>query len=130
MPATSAQTLLSEGKCFACYGNPSSGAIIKLSLLVRILTSLNPMAATSPQALLDYAKCFNCYSNADLTGMMELALLDQISVALSGSTTTQEVYQGNGVPALVPEDPTKPALYTDRDTGVLYTWNTVTQTWT
>lgn len=41
----------------------------------------------------------------------------------------QQVLQGSGAPSEDPEDTTLPFIYIDRDTGVMYFWNTVTLTW-
>lgn len=39
------------------------------------------------------------------------------------------MYQGSGAPVAAPSNPVVPALYCDLDTGVLYTWNVITQLW-
>lgn len=39
------------------------------------------------------------------------------------------VLQDFGAPVAAPPSPTHPALYTDLNTGVIYTWNVVTQAW-
>jgi hypothetical protein len=61
--------------------------------------------------------------------MMELALLDQIAQAVDGGGGAKEVFQGSGAPVAAPTDATAPAVYTDLDTGVIYTWNVVSQSW-
>lgn len=76
------QALLTEGRCFNCYG-ASAVQMMRLSLLANILTTLDSGAAVDPQSLLAYGKCFNCYG-ASMTDMMELALLDQIVEASTG----------------------------------------------
>lgn len=82
MAATAPQELLTEGRCFNCYG-ASAVQMMRLSLLANILTTTDPTAMTDPQSLLDYGKCFNCYG-ASMVDMMELALLDQILIAGGG----------------------------------------------
>jgi len=81
MAATNPQTLISEAKCYDCFGQVSLVQGIKLALMARTLTAMNPSADTSADALLAYANCYNCFSNATLGDLMELALLDQISQA-------------------------------------------------
>lgn len=39
------------------------------------------------------------------------------------------VLQGAGAPTNAPSNTNSPALYTDTNTGVIYTWNVSTQSW-
>lgn len=66
--------------------------------------------------------------------------LDKILQALNGgagggsggggaTTSCGCVIQGSGAPVAAPTTPTIPYVYTDLDTGVVYTWNVVTQAW-
>lgn len=82
MAASDTQTLLSEARCFTCFGEVSITQALKLALLVRTLIAVNPTADTSAPALLAYARCYACYSTASLGDLMELALLDQISQSI------------------------------------------------
>jgi hypothetical protein len=103
MAAIPAQTLFDEAKCTACYVPATLYEMLKLSLMVRVLQSLDPMAATDAQSLIDYAKCFNCYGQLSAAQMMELALLDQISQLVAGlgpaagGTATQGIPDPEGV---------------------------------
>ena len=79
MPAVPTDTLMSEGKCYACFGPLSSAQILTLAQLRRWLLTIHPTADTSAQALVDYAKCYACLGNLSMFELMELALLDQIA---------------------------------------------------
>lgn len=76
--ATDAQTLLTEGKCYSCYGL-SQAQTMKLALLRQIALTHNPAADVSAQALIAAAQCFACFSYADIGAMLELALLQIIA---------------------------------------------------
>lgn len=78
------QTLMSEAKCYGCFGPTSEATLMELAYLARILLALNPMAATDPQSLMSYGKCFPCFGSASMSQIMLLSLLDQISQFLSG----------------------------------------------
>lgn len=58
--------------------------------------------------------------------MAVLQLLCDITA--SGGAAIQ-VFQGSGNPVAAPTTPSVPALYTDLNTGILWTWNVVTQAW-
>lgn len=47
----------------------------------------------------------------------------------SGGVGAGFVLQGSGAPSSAPTNPSSSAIYTDLDTGVIYTWNVVTQAW-
>ena len=81
MAAVSTDTLMSEGKCYACYGPLSATQILGLAQLRRWLISLVPAADTSPQSLVEYAKCYACLGSLSIYELMMLALLDQIAQA-------------------------------------------------
>lgn len=86
----------------------------------------------TPQELLDEASCYACLPGVSQADAIELALLSTIASALSGGVTAQQVYQGpdadpNG--NLVPDDPTKPALYFPDSGGTLWQFDTLSQTW-
>jgi len=60
--AIATDTLMDEGKCYACYGPLSSYEILKLSLLRRIALTVSPTADVSPQGLLNTTDCYACLS--------------------------------------------------------------------
>lgn len=76
--ATDPQTLLTQGKCYACEG-ASTFEILKLALLAQISTNHNPANATDPQSLLTAGKCLECYGMVSTPRLMELVLLTQIA---------------------------------------------------
>ncbi len=73
--ATDVQTLVQQGKCYACYGPTSMATLLRLALLRQIVLNHNPSAAVDPQSLLSDGRCYPCNSNASLAGTMELSLL-------------------------------------------------------
>lgn len=81
MPAVPTDTLMSEGKCYACFGPLSASQIMTLAQLRRWLLSLAPEADTSPQALVAYSKCYACLGSLSMYELMMLALLGQIAQA-------------------------------------------------
>ena len=76
--STDPQSLITAGKCFACFTS-STAEIMKLALLAAISTNHNPANQTDPASLLSQAKCYSCNSNASQPKLMELALLAQIA---------------------------------------------------
>lgn len=46
-----------------------------------------------------------------------------------GGGVSNQLLQGDGAPGAAPATPASPAYYSDRLTGQLYVWNTVTQAW-
>lgn len=47
-----------------------------------------------------------------------------------GGGGSGQVTQGNGIPDPAgPSDPTQPAMYTDLDTGIIYSWSVPGQVW-
>lgn len=79
MPAVATDTLMEEGKCYACFGPLSASQILSLAQLRRWLLSLEPTADTSPQALMEYSKCYACLGSLSMYELMSLALIDQIA---------------------------------------------------
>lgn len=77
--------------------------------------------------LAEASKCFDGMSDRRLE-MAKTYLLCQLVDTGLGSGA---VMQGSGDPTglVTPADPTSAAIYTDLDTGILYTWNVVTQAW-
>lgn len=84
------------------------------------------MATCDPNALLASGACFQCLSPGQ-AAIAELQLLCDISE--SGGGGSGGVFQGSGAPVAPPANPDSPAIYTDLDDGVIYTWNVVTQAW-
>jgi hypothetical protein len=76
--STDPQSLITSGKCFACYG-ASVFQVMKLSLLASISQARNPANQVDPASLIAQGKCFPCFSNASLIDVMVLALLNQIA---------------------------------------------------
>jgi len=84
------------------------------------------MACDTPiSELVESAKCFNCLSEHQLQALVTY-LVCQLE---GGSIGTTQVLQGNGAPTDDPADTSLPYIYTDRETGVNYFWNTVTLAW-
>lgn len=81
--AADVQTLFAEGKCFACFGPITQVQILRLVLLSRLATALNPVLATTPQDLLDQGECLACYGMS-LADIMELVLLGLIANNIDG----------------------------------------------
>lgn len=120
MPSTDYQTLLSEGKCYACFGELSVAQTIRMALLARTAAIVAPSVSLTPQSLMGYGNCYACLgiSEADI---MELSLLDIISQNITG--TTEECFMnliGTGSPmgAQTPQEIGQ--FYTD-DSGP-YLW--------
>jgi hypothetical protein len=85
MAATNPQTLITEARCFACYG-VSSAQLIKIALLRRSVLASNPEADVSPEGLIHHAACFFCYiPDGNYGVLIELALLDLLSQSLDQS---------------------------------------------
>lgn len=76
--ATDPQSLMTQGKCYACYG-ASEFEIMKLALLAQISTNHNAGNATDPASLIAQGKCFPCFGEVTIPKLMELALLAQIN---------------------------------------------------
>lgn len=121
MAATAPQDLLTAGSCFNCYG-ANAVQMMRLSLLVNILTALNPMASTNPQTLLTYGKCFNCYG-ASTVEMIELALLNLIAIASGTGGGGFSNLDGHGSPVGVVTPDIVNQWYRDVDTDN-YWWST------
>jgi len=77
--ATDAQSLATQGSCYACGGLASMYEIFKLSLLAQISLGQDPARDVTPQGLLTQAQCFECSTYASQAQLMELALLQQIA---------------------------------------------------
>jgi hypothetical protein len=76
--ATDPQSLMTAGKCFACYG-ASTFEIMKLALLSQISTAHNAANDVTPQGLIAQGKCLECYGMVSIPQLMELVLLNQIA---------------------------------------------------
>ena len=76
--AASAIELITESRCYACYGEVSESQLLALALERRALLARNPAADTSAAALIAYASCYACFG-ASIYDLMEISLLDQIS---------------------------------------------------
>lgn len=76
--AINATELITESRCYGCYGAGSTAQMLTLALESRILLEADPAADTSAATLISYAKCYGCYG-LSLYDMMEVALLDMIS---------------------------------------------------
>lgn len=76
--ATDAQSLLTQAKCFMCYG-VSLYEGLKLALLAQISVAHNASNNTDPAFLLSTAQCFDCYGRPTIGQLFELALLQQIA---------------------------------------------------
>lgn len=76
--ATDAQTLLTQSKCYLCYGMSIFQAM-KLALLAQISVAHNAANNTDPAYLLSQGSCYNCFSNPTTGQIMELVLLQQIA---------------------------------------------------
>lgn len=83
------------------------------------------MATCNPNTLIQAATSFQSLDE-DQFQMAVLQLLCDITA--SGGAAMQ-VLQGNGNPVDAPANPSFPALYTDLTTGILWTWNVITQAW-
>lgn len=60
-----------------------------------------------------------------------LQLLCEIKDNGGGGGGSQEVYEGNGAPGIVPDDPTKPAIYNQLDgPQPQWRWIVAAQAWT
>jgi len=79
MAAVPTDTLMSEAKCYECYGPMTTAQLLILAQLRRWLLSVEPTADVSPQGLVAYAKCYACLGNLSMYELMMLALLDQIA---------------------------------------------------
>jgi hypothetical protein len=76
--ATDPQSLMTQGRCYACYG-ASTFEILKLSLLAQISLTHNPENDVTPQGLLAQGACLECYGMVTTPKLMELVLLNQIA---------------------------------------------------
>jgi hypothetical protein len=76
--AIATDTLMEEGKCYACFGPLSTYEILKLSLLRRIALTVNPSADVSAQGLLNTTNCYACLSMSTFD-LLKLALMNIIN---------------------------------------------------
>ena len=81
----------------------------------------------SPTTLLAEGTSFQSMGETQFQ-MAVLQLLCDISASGGGGGAAQ-VFQGTGSPTNPPTAAGLPALYTDLTTGVIYTWNVITQAW-
>lgn len=84
--------------------------------------------AVDPNTLLAEAKCYTCLG-ITLFEALQLAMLARIYQNGASGGGGNQITQGLVDPVAPPVDPTKPALYTNLDTGALWTWNTDDQVW-
>lgn len=126
--ACDVQTLISSSTCFQCGIIPGTveWQMIKLAILCRIKNGVS--MACDIQTLLDEGKCFACGLAPGQLAFIELALLCQIATG-SGGGGSGAVMQGAADPVAPPTNPTMPAIYTNLTSGVIWTWNVVTQAW-
>jgi hypothetical protein len=85
------------------------------------------MTPCTPTDLIASTKCFACLSEKQI-----LAIIAYLScqIASGGTGGSQELYEGSGDPgALIPDDPTKPAQYTNLNDSVQWTWDAGAQNW-
>lgn len=85
------------------------------------------MPAVTAQALIEAAVAlgYDALSHRDLLE----CLLYATTQASGGGGGSVQLIQGNADPVAAPDDPTKPALYTNRTSGVQFFWNTVSLAW-
>lgn len=82
MPASDAQTLLSEVACFCSEPVPIADQL-RLALEIRSLIAVDPAADVTPQGLAEYAACYQCQDGVSPFQATELAVLDLLSQALA-----------------------------------------------
>jgi hypothetical protein len=120
------QTLLSSANCFSC-APPGQWGLLRLAMLCRIKNGVT--MACDVQTLLSEASCFNCVPPGQWP-ILELAMLCSImTTGTGGGGGSGAVMQGHGAPVAPPTTPTSPAIYTDLDSGINYTWRVDTQVW-
>jgi len=85
--AIATNTLMEEGKCYACTGELSAPQILELTLLRRQALVVNATADVTVNGLLAIAKCYACMG-ASMFELLKLGLLNIIAgspgVAVSG----------------------------------------------
>lgn len=88
--ATDAQSLMTQGQCFSCFGNSMYFlTLMRLALWRQYLLQLNPGATVDPQGLLNLASCYSCFgSNKYALQLMRIAMLAQMA---SGQVTPPPV---------------------------------------
>ncbi len=127
------QTLINGARCFECYGMGRMFDAMEVVLLCAIVDGDTSMAC-NPQTLISQANCLLCTVPDGMWEAIKVSLLCQVAAngGGGGGGGTIQVYQGaftdpNG--NLVPDDPTKPALYFINGGGTLWQFSTDSQTW-
>lgn len=82
MPATPTDILISEGRCYSCFGSLGIVSILRLALMARAVLAADPEADVSPQALITYGQCYACFGLSE-GEIMELSLTDMLAQALA-----------------------------------------------
>lgn len=110
--ATDAASLMSQGKCYACF-SANTFQIMKLALLAQLSTNM----ATDPQSLLSQAQCYVCMG-VSIAEAMELALLaDIVNNGGGGGGGGSNWFQGNYGGGTPTPTPTGAAGAIDTSTG-------------
>jgi hypothetical protein len=129
---TSAETQeLLDSETFRCAVCGLAPGQVMYAILA-VLDAINqgePVPST-PSELMAAARCFeNCLS----PGMVPYAILASlVTLGGGGGGGAQEVYQdafANPNGNIVPDDPTKPALYFPDGGGTLFQWDVDSQSW-
>lgn len=130
MASCDIQTSLTAANCYSCGIIPGTVQwwAVKLALLCRIKNGVT--LSCDLQTLITEGSCYVCLPPGQLA-YVELALLCQIAVAGGGGGGggSGAVTQGAADPVAAPATPTSPAIYTNLTSGVIWTWNVVTQAW-
>lgn len=84
--------------------------------------------ACNPVTLLAAGQIYNPYTPYEQR-LIEIELLCSIMSNGSGGGGSGAVTQGSGAPVAAPTTATSPAIYTDLTSGIIWTWNVLTQTW-
>lgn len=132
MAVCSPQALFQESPCFSNLDGPGQWEAIKLTLLCRILQSLDPMATCNVQELMTSAKFFFPVVMSGQGQALELQLLCDILANGGGGGGSQQVFSGSGAPVglQVGQNALLPGVYYDTDPGGLtYVWNASTGGW-
>lgn len=122
------QELVTAAKCFDC----GLGRETLLAIIAYELRALAGMAASTPQELATAAKCFDCGLGSETLLAIIAYSIEQLT---GGSSGLREIYEGNDIDPngiLVPNDPTKPAIYYPSGGGTggtLWQWEVGSQTW-
>lgn len=133
MAVCSAATLLADASTNRFTGvEPIRWNPLVLQLLYEIATA-SGMADCSVDDLLSRARS-NRFTGVEPIkwNPLVLQLLCEILDATGGGGGSQEIYQGEGNPndlAIIPDDPTKPALFEDLTNNIGWWWHVDDQSW-